>query len=59
MLREYSTNHYGIAPYFASRLCMELFVTGCQVTLSSVLTFFLMALGKSSISFGPCLLVDF
>jgi ABC-type multidrug transport system ATPase subunit len=40
-LREYATNHYSVLPYFVSRLGMELIVTGCQVTVSSVITYFL------------------
>ena len=40
-LREYSTNHYSVFAYFASRLLMELFVTGAQVTVSSIITYFL------------------
>jgi len=41
-LREYATNHYSVPAYFLSRLCMELFVTGCQATVSSVITYFMM-----------------
>ena len=40
-LREYSTNHYSVFSYFGSRLLMELLVTGVQVTVSSILTYFL------------------
>jgi ABC-type multidrug transport system ATPase subunit/ABC-type multidrug transport system permease subunit len=40
-LREYSTNHYSVFSYFGSRLFMELFVTGVQVTVSSIITYFL------------------
>jgi ABC-type multidrug transport system permease subunit len=40
-LREYSTNHYSVMSYFSSRLVMELVVTAVQVTVSSVLTYFL------------------
>lgn len=46
-LREYSTNHYSVAAYFVSRLAMELLVTACQVTVSSILTYFLMGLTPS------------
>eukprot|EP00526_Cylindrotheca_closterium_P005215 CAMPEP_0113611804 /NCGR_PEP_ID=MMETSP0017_2-20120614/5762_1 /TAXON_ID=2856 /ORGANISM="Cylindrotheca closterium" /LENGTH=641 /DNA_ID=CAMNT_0000520797 /DNA_START=157 /DNA_END=2079 /DNA_ORIENTATION=+ /assembly_acc=CAM_ASM_000147 len=40
-LREYSTNHYGVLAYFLSRLFMELLVTGLQVTVSTLITYFL------------------
>lgn len=40
-LREYSTNHYSVFSYFVSRLLMELIVTGVQVTVSSIITYFL------------------
>jgi len=40
-LREYSTNHYGVAAYFASRLTMELFISGLQVSASATITYFL------------------
>lgn len=40
-LREYSTNHYSVVAYFASRLTMELFVSGLQVSLSAIITYFL------------------
>eukprot|EP00521_Asterionellopsis_glacialis_P008157 CAMPEP_0195287702 /NCGR_PEP_ID=MMETSP0707-20130614/4658_1 /TAXON_ID=33640 /ORGANISM="Asterionellopsis glacialis, Strain CCMP134" /LENGTH=606 /DNA_ID=CAMNT_0040347483 /DNA_START=110 /DNA_END=1927 /DNA_ORIENTATION=+ len=39
-LREYSTNHYSVTAYFASRLTMEFFVTAAQVTLSTLITYF-------------------
>lgn len=39
-LREYSTDHYGVSAYFASRMSMEFFVTAVQVTVSCVITFF-------------------
>lgn len=41
-LREYSTNHYSVPAYFVARLAMEMFVTGCQALVSSLLTYFLM-----------------
>jgi ABC-type multidrug transport system ATPase subunit/ABC-type multidrug transport system permease subunit len=44
-LREYSTNHYSVFSYFGSRLFMELFVTGVQVTVSSLITYFLIGFG--------------
>lgn len=40
-LREYSTNHYFVGSYFASKLTMELAVTGLQVSVSSMLTYLL------------------
>lgn len=40
-LREYSTNHYSVLSYFLSRLSMELLVTAVQVTISTVITYFL------------------
>jgi energy-coupling factor transporter ATP-binding protein EcfA2/ABC-type multidrug transport system permease subunit len=40
-LREYSTNHYSIVSYFLSRLTMEFAITAIQVTVSTVITFFL------------------
>ena len=38
-LREYSTNHYSVFSYFISRLAMEMFITGVQVTVSSLITY--------------------
>jgi hypothetical protein len=43
-LREYSTNHYSVVSYFASRLTMELIINGIQVTVSTLLTFFMVGL---------------
>eukprot|EP00522_Entomoneis_paludosa_P006385 CAMPEP_0172451976 /NCGR_PEP_ID=MMETSP1065-20121228/9768_1 /TAXON_ID=265537 /ORGANISM="Amphiprora paludosa, Strain CCMP125" /LENGTH=650 /DNA_ID=CAMNT_0013203947 /DNA_START=259 /DNA_END=2211 /DNA_ORIENTATION=+ len=40
-LREYSTNHYSVSAYFMSRLSMEAFVTGLQVMISNLLTYFM------------------
>jgi len=40
-LREYSTNHYSALPYFASKLTMELGVSAVQVSVSSLITYFL------------------
>lgn len=42
-LREYSTNHYSVAAYFVSRLTMEAVVTGVQVMLCSILTYFMIS----------------
>lgn len=40
-LREYSTNHYTVLAYFLSRLTMELLISGVQVSVSAVLTYFM------------------
>lgn len=40
-LREYSTKHYTVAAYFASRFAMELVVTAAQVVISSLFTYFM------------------
>lgn len=40
-LREYSTNHYSVLSYFASRLSIELAVNAVQVTVSTVITYFM------------------
>jgi ABC-type multidrug transport system ATPase subunit/ABC-type multidrug transport system permease subunit len=40
-LREYSTNHYSVGSYFLTKLVMELMVTAAQVTVSTVITYFL------------------
>ena len=39
-LREYSTNHYSVTAYFSSRLSMEFLVTAAQVTVSTLITYF-------------------
>lgn len=39
-LREYSTDHYTVLSYFMSRLSMEFIVTGVQVTVSGIITYF-------------------
>merc|ERR1712032_1477274 len=43
-LREYSTNHYGILPYFISRLCMEAFITFLQIVVLLCISIFLVGL---------------
>jgi len=43
-LREYSTNHYSVFPYFISRLSVEATVTFVQVLVQLLLSFFLMKL---------------
>ena len=40
-LREYQTNHYSVLAYFTSRLTMEMIISGVQVTVSSLITYFL------------------
>jgi len=40
-LREYSTNHYGVLPYFLSRLAMEMSVTAGQILLQVTITYFM------------------
>lgn len=40
-LREYSTNHYRVVSYFLSRLTMELFITGVQVFVMTMITYFM------------------
>ena len=42
-LREYSTNHYSVVSYFISRLTMELITNGVQVTVSTIITFFMVS----------------
>ena len=40
-LREYSTNHYGVLPYFLSRLTVEVVVTAVQIFVQVVITYFM------------------
>lgn len=40
-LREYSTNHYSVLPYFLSKLVMEVVVTAGQILLATLITYFL------------------
>jgi ABC-type multidrug transport system ATPase subunit len=40
-LREYSTNQYSIISYFMSRMTMEIVITAVQVTVSTIITFFM------------------
>jgi hypothetical protein len=44
-LREFSTDHYSVASYFASRLTIELVVNATQVTVSTMLTYFMCGFG--------------
>jgi ABC-type multidrug transport system permease subunit len=41
MIREYSTNHYGIFAYFFSRLFMEALLSGIQMLVLCVLSYFM------------------
>jgi len=43
-LREYSTNHYSVVPYFLSRLSIECTVTFCQTLVQLLAAYFLMSL---------------
>ncbi len=43
-LREYSTNHYSVFSYFVSRLTMEAVVTGGQILVNLLITYFLIGL---------------
>ena len=40
-LREYSTNHYSVLPYFMSRLTMEAVVTAFQILVSVMITYWM------------------
>mmetsp|Transcript_7178 Transcript_7178/g.11911 ORF Transcript_7178/g.11911 Transcript_7178/m.11911 type:complete len:351 (-) Transcript_7178:307-1359(-) len=40
-IREYSTNHYGIVPYFVARLVMEAMLTALQMILLCVISYFM------------------
>lgn len=46
-LREYSTGCYDVPAYLASRLFMEVVVTAVQVTVSSLITYFMVGLTQS------------
>jgi ABC-type multidrug transport system ATPase subunit/ABC-type multidrug transport system permease subunit len=48
-LREYSTNHYSVISYFLSRLTMEAVVTGLQVFVQAIITYFMIGF---QLSFG-------
>jgi ABC-type multidrug transport system permease subunit len=39
-LREYSTRHYTVLPYFMSRLCMEIIITFIQLLLINIIMYF-------------------
>ncbi len=40
-IREYSTNHYRIAPYFAAKLAVEAFLTSIQMLVLCIISFFM------------------
>lgn len=42
-LREYSTNHYSVFSYFLSRLTMEALITGLQVFVMCIITYFMIS----------------
>lgn len=50
-LREYSTNHYSVLPYFLSRFAVECVVTFLQVLMQLLAAYFLMALNLRFIVF--------
>lgn len=50
-LREYSTNHYSVLPYFLSRLTMELVVTAVQVLVQCVITYFMIGFQSNFLLF--------
>jgi ABC-type multidrug transport system permease subunit len=41
-LREYSTNHYSVLPYFLAKFSIECFTILCQVLVQQIAAFFLM-----------------
>jgi len=46
-LREYSTNHYSVVPYFMSKLVMEITITGLQILVHAVITYFMIGFQSS------------
>ena len=46
-LREYSTNHYSVGAYFASRFTIEATITALQVFVQLILSYFLIGLQAS------------
>ena len=40
-IREYSTNHYHMVPYFAAKLSMEAFLTSIQMLLLCIISYFM------------------
>ena len=54
--REYSTNHFHIAPYFVAKLAMEAFLTGVQMLLLSVVSYFMIGF---QIAFGWHFLINY
>jgi len=51
-LREYSTNHYSIAPYFLSKFTVECFETALQVLSQNVVAFFMMGFQMNFLYFS-------
>ena len=50
-LREYSTNHYSVLPYFLSRLSIEAVITFVQVLVQNLISYFLIGFQASFIKF--------
>jgi len=50
-LREYSTNHYSVLPYFIAKFTLECFTVLLQVIVQLVAAFFLMGFKQSFFSF--------
>lgn len=46
-LREYSTNHYSVISYFSARFTMEAFVTGLQILVQLLITYWLIGFQSS------------
>jgi len=49
-LREYSTNHYSVASYFASRLVIEGFVTAVQIFVSTMIMYFMIEINADYVT---------
>jgi len=50
-LREYSTNHYAVLPYFVAKFTLECFTVLLQVVVQLIAAFFLMGFKQSFFSF--------
>ncbi|CAB9512460.1 Putative white-brown complex homolog protein 30 [Seminavis robusta] len=50
-LREYSTNHYGVLPYFMSRLTIELVLTALQILVQVLITYFMVGFQSNFLFF--------
>ena len=55
-LREYSTNHYSVGAYFASRFTIEATITAMQVFVQLLLSYFLIGLQAS---FGKMFIITY